>query len=220
MKTKIRRYFIAGIVVLLPLFITVNFLSITIRFFDNLLGRYINPYLQNTYGTSFFGLGLVAIIVLIFFTGIMATNVFVKKIMPYFENLFLRIPFVYQIYPSVKQLVNFLFSDEKLAFKKVVLFEYPRDDVYTMGFLTNEFSDQTIGDKTMDTVCVYISSAPNPITGFFVIVPQKDIIVLDISVEEAIKIIISGGVLMDKNVLSKVKPAQALQNTPLDAADK
>ncbi|MFH1062636.1 MAG: DUF502 domain-containing protein [Candidatus Omnitrophota bacterium] len=220
MKTRIRRYFIAGIVVLLPLFITVNILSLTIRFFDNLLGKYINPYLQNAYGTSFFGLGLIAIVLLIFFTGILATNVFIKKIMPYFENFFLRIPFVYQIYPSVKQLVKFLFSDDKLAFKKVVLFEYPRDDVYTMGFLTNEFFDQTIGDKTMDTVCVYISSAPNPITGFFVIVPKKDIIVLDISVEEAIKIIISGGVLMKGNILSKDNQYQAQQDENSDSSKK
>jgi len=208
MKTRLRRYFIAGIVVLLPLFITINILALTIRFLDNLLGRYINPIFQNAYGTSFFGLGLIAIVILIFFTGILATNVFFKKIMPYFERLFLRVPFVYQIYPSVKQLVKFLFSDEKLAFKKVVLFEYPKEDVYTMGFLTNEFAEQTIGDKTMDTVCIYISSAPNPITGFFIIVPKKDVVVLDITVEEAIKIIISGGVLMDEAVLSKVKDSQ------------
>ncbi len=220
MKTRIKRYFVAGIVVLLPLFITINILALTIKFFDNLLGRYINPFLQNTYGTSFFGLGLVAIVVLIFFAGILATNVFIKKIMPYFENLFLRIPFVYQIYPSVKQLVKFLFSDEKLAFKKVVLFEYPNDGIYTMGFMTNEFSDQTIGDKTMDTVCIYISSAPNPITGFFVIVPKKDVVVLDITVEEAIKIIISGGVLMDKNVLSKNNAPQIQQEENIESSDK
>ena len=72
-----------------------------------------------------------------------------------------------------------------------------------MGFLTNELSSQPVGSKTIDMVCVYISSAPNPITGFFVIVPKKNVIVLDISIEEAIKIIISGGVLMQKDTLAK-----------------
>lgn len=203
LKTKIRRYFIAGIVVLLPLFITINFLAITVRFLDNLLGRFIRPYIETTFGHSFFGLGLIAITIIIFFTGILATNVFIKKVMPFFERLFLRIPFVYQIYPSVKQLVKFLFSEDKLHFKKVVLFEYPKKDVFTLGFITNEFQSESISGSELDTVCVYISSAPNPITGFFVIMPKKEVAVLDISIEDAFKIIISGGVLMPKDLLAK-----------------
>ncbi len=203
LKTKIRRYFIAGIVVLLPLFITINILSITVRFLDNLLGRFIRPYIETAYGRSFFGLGLIAITVIIFFTGVLATNVFVKRVMPFFERLFLRIPLVYQIYPSIKQLVKFLFSEDKLHFKKVVLFEYPRKDIFTLGFITNEFKSESIAGADLDTVCVYISSAPNPVTGFFVIVPKRDVTVLDISIEDAFKVIISGGVLMQKDLLAQ-----------------
>ena len=202
LKIRIRRYFIAGIVVLLPLFITIKIFSITVVFLDNLLGKFIRPFIETTYGRSFFGLGLIAIVIIIFFTGILATNVFLKKIMPFFERLFLRIPFVYQIYPSIKQLVTFLFSEEKLHFKKVVLFEYPRKDVFTLGFITNEFKSESVAGADLDTVCVYISSAPNPITGFFVIVPKKDVTVLDITIEDAFKIIISGGVLMPKDLLA------------------
>lgn len=202
LKTKIRRYLIAGIVVLLPLFITIKIFSITVVFLDNLLGKFIRPYIETTYGRSFFGLGLIAIVIIIFFTGILATNVFLKKIMPFFEHLFLRIPFVYQIYPSIKQLVKFLFSEDKLHFKKVVLFEYPRKDVFTLGFITNEFKSESVAGADLDTVCVYISSAPNPITGFFVIVPKKDVTELDITIEDAFKIIISGGVLMPKDLLA------------------
>ncbi|MFH1092728.1 MAG: DUF502 domain-containing protein [Candidatus Omnitrophota bacterium] len=203
LKTKIRRYFIAGIVVLLPLFITIYALSISVRFLDNLLGRFIRPYIEITYGRSFFGLGLLAIIVIIFLTGILATNVFIKRVMPFFERIFLRIPFVYQIYPSIKQLVKFLFSEDKLHFKKVVLFEYPRKDAFTLGFITNEFKSESIAGADLDSVCVYISSAPNPITGFFVIVPKRDVTVLDITIEDAFKIIISGGVLMPKDLLAQ-----------------
>ncbi|MCG2712242.1 MAG: DUF502 domain-containing protein [Candidatus Omnitrophica bacterium] len=203
LKIKIRRYFIAGIVVLLPLFITINILSLSVRFLDNLLGRFIRPYIETAYGRSFFGLGLLAIIVIIFFTGILATNMFMKKVMPFFERLFLRIPFVYQIYPSIKQLVRFLFSDDKLHFKKVILFEYPRKDVFTLGFITNEFKSESVAGADLDTVCIYISSAPNPVTGFFVIVPKRNVTVLDISIEDAFKIIISGGVLMPKDLLAQ-----------------
>ncbi|MCP4649999.1 MAG: DUF502 domain-containing protein [PVC group bacterium] len=201
MKTKLRRYFITGLVVLLPIVITVKILFASVKFIDNLLGRYINPLLENTFGTSFFGLGILAVIVLMFFTGLLATNVFVKKIVPFWERLFLRIPLVPQIYPAIKQLVKFLFSSDKVAFKKVVLFEYPLKNVYTIGFVTNEFCSQKGDDKEKDAVCVYISSAPNPITGFFVVVPKKDVIFLDISIEEAFKIIVSGGVLMRDDLL-------------------
>ena len=96
--------------------------------------------------------------------------------------------------------MKFLFSEQEMAFKKVVLFEYPRKNIYTLGFLTNEFPQQKVKDQVIDTVCVYISSAPNPITGFFVIVPKSDVTVLDMSIEEAFKIIVSGGVLMNPDV--------------------
>ncbi len=202
-KRKFRRYFITGLIAFLPIFITINVLFMAIRFIDNLLGRYINPYFEDQFGVSFFGLGFLTIILVIFFTGFLATNVFLKRIMPRLEGWFLRIPLVHQIYPSLKQLIKFLFSSEKIAFKKVVLFEYPRKDVYTLGFVTNEFSLNLSGENRIDAVCVYISSAPNPITGFFVIVPRKDVIFLDISVEEAFKIIISGGVLMNSDLFLK-----------------
>ncbi|MBU4305793.1 MAG: DUF502 domain-containing protein [Candidatus Omnitrophica bacterium] len=201
LKTKLRRYFITGIVVLLPVFITFYILSISIRFADNLLGRYINPYMKHIFGVSFFGLGLLSIVILIFAVGILATNVFVKRFVPFIERWFLRLPMVYRIYPSVKQLVKFFFSEDKMAFRKVVILEYPKKNVYTLGFLTNEFSTRQPDGTMIETVCVYISSAPNPITGFFVIVPKKDITMLDISIEEAFKIIISGGVLMQNSIL-------------------
>ncbi|MFH1459176.1 MAG: DUF502 domain-containing protein [Candidatus Omnitrophota bacterium] len=205
MKAKIRRYFITGLVVLLPVSITIYIITASIKFIDNILGRFINHYLEAFFGFSFFGVGILAVVLLIFFAGILTANVFIKKIVPYIERLFLRVPLVYQIYPAIKQLVKFLFSEDKLAFKKVVLFEYPRKNVFTIGFITNEFKQQNLNGQTMDAVCVYISSAPNPITGFFVIVPKQDVTVLDISIEEAFKIIVSGGVLMEQDALKTSK---------------
>ncbi|MDD5747034.1 MAG: DUF502 domain-containing protein [Candidatus Omnitrophica bacterium] len=200
-KAKLRRYFITGLIVLLPVFITIYTLGIFIRFLDNLLGRYINYYLNHLFGISVFGVGLLAILGLIFFTGILATSVFVKRIVPFVENWFLRLPLVLQIYPSAKQLVKFLFSEERMAFKKVVIFEYPGKGIYTIGFLTNEFLTKQPDGAVVDMVCVFISSVPNPISGFFVYVPRSAVTFLNITVEEAFKIIISGGVLMRGNEL-------------------
>ncbi|MFH2138571.1 MAG: DUF502 domain-containing protein [Candidatus Omnitrophota bacterium] len=201
MKAKIRNYFITGLVVLLPIVITLNILFISIKFVDNILGRYINPLLERNFGISIFGLGFLAVIILIFITGVLTANVFIKRVLPFVERVFLRFPLVSQIYPSIKQLVKFLFSKEKVAFKKVVLFEYPRKGVYTLGFVTNEFYSESAKGAESDIVCVYISSAPNPITGFFVMLPKNDVIFLDISIEEAFKMIVSGGVLMQNDFL-------------------
>lgn len=203
MKNKLRRYLITGIVVLLPIFLTVNILVISAKYLDNLLGKYIEPYIEHIFGFHVFGLGVVAIILLIFFTGLLATNVLLKKIMPFFENLFLKIPLVYQIYPSIKQLVRFFFAEEKVSFKKVVIFEYPNKDIWTMGFITNEFNIENTRGERVDMVSVYISSAPNPITGFYVVVPKASVTLLDITIEDAFKIIISGGVLMQGQLLNK-----------------
>ena len=200
-NVKWRQYFITGFIVLLPVFLTIYVLGFAIRFLDNLLGRYINYWLNQIFGVSVFGLGLLAILVLMFVTGVLATSVFVKRIMPYLESSFLRLPFVNQIYPSAKQLVKFLFSEEKMAFKKVVILEYPGKGIYSLGFLTNEFSVKQPDGTIVEMVCVLISSVPNPVSGFFVYVPRTAVTMLNITVEDAFKIVISGGVLMKGNEL-------------------
>ncbi len=200
LKKKLRRYFFAGLIVLLPVFLTINILFLTIRFFDNLFGKFINTWLRETFGISFFGIGLLAIIGLIFLAGMLTTNVLLNRIVPVVERFFIRVPLVSQIYPSLKQLVRFLFSEEKIAFKQVVIFEYPRAGVFTMGFITNEFPLTAPDGNSETAVSVYISSAPNPVTGFFVIVPKRSVTLLEMSIEEAFKIIISGGVLIRSGI--------------------
>jgi len=211
-NTKIRRNFITGIIVLLPIIITINVLFLMVRFADNILGRYINPYVVNFLGFPIFGLGLLTILILIFVTGFFTTNVFFKNVMPYFEALLLRIPFFYQIYPSVKQLVQFVFSEEKLAFKKVVIFEYPKVGVFSMGYVTNNFTSEDAQGHKVDMVVVLVPTVPNPVTGVFVIVPKDAVKMLDLSIEESFKIIISGGVLMQGALLNgKIPPEKLTQ---------
>jgi len=125
-----------------------------------------------------------------------ATNFFGKQLYHYFEGLLLKLPFFKQVYPAFKEISLFLFSGERLKFKQVVLIEYPRKGIFSLGFLTNETAARAITEKIRQDLChVFVPSAPGPLTGFLIMVPKKEVIYLDISVEQTIKLIVSGGVV-------------------------
>lgn len=191
----LRRYFITGLIFLLPLIVTIYILVIIFKFADGLLGKYINNYLLDTLGYTIPGLGLLLTILLILLAGVFAANFIGKKIIPWLERAWTKLPLVRQIYFPAKQLVNFIFSKDKLAFKKVVMIEYPRQGLYSIGFITNEAFEEVKQKTGKDLVTVLIASTPSPFTGYFVLVPKEEAIFLDISVEDGIKLIISGGVL-------------------------
>lgn len=192
---KLRKYFFSGIVVVTPIVITVSILSALFRFTDGLLGRYINYYLKKNLGYGIPGLGLIIFLLVILVVGFFAANFLGKKILRLLEAWFLKIPFVSRIYPHIKQFVDLVAAKEKPSFKKVVLIEYPRNGIYSLGFITNEGMKE-IEEKTgQNIVTVIIPSIPNPFSGFFVFCKKEELIYLDITVEEAIKQVVSGGVL-------------------------
>jgi len=191
----IRKYFITGSLIVLPIIITIFLFLWLFRFLDGILGRYINSFLMSNYGYMIPGLGIIFAIVLIFFVGFLATHLISKSVLSFFERWFLRFPVIKQIYPAAKQIVSFLFTDTKVSFKKAVLIEYPRKGVYTLGFVTNK-GFKYFNEKTgRQLVNIFLPSTPGPVTGFFVMVPKEDVIVVDICVEDALKMFISGGVL-------------------------
>src|SRR3989338_9167245 len=139
MRKKIERYFFTGLLVLLPVVITLYLLFIIFRFADGLLGKYINQYLKEYLGHYIPGIGLILTLLIVLFVGALARSVLLRKIIPAIEGWFAGLPLIRMIYPSSKQIVKFFFSDEnKAMFKKVVLIEYPRKGVYSLGFVTNE----------------------------------------------------------------------------------
>lgn len=195
MLARLRRYFLSGLVVLLPATLTVYLLIIIITFADGILGKYIQPYFADRFGFYFRGLSIFVGFVFIVIIGFLATNIFGKRLVDFFEGLLLRLPFFRQVYPAIKEIAMFLFSREKLAFQQVAIIEYPRKGMYSMGFLTNESTD-AINKLTKNELCnVFIPTTPSPLTGFVVLVPKKEILFPDISVEEAFKFIISAGVV-------------------------
>jgi len=192
---KFRRYILTGLVVFLPLSLTVYLLIMLVNFTDGLLGKYLEPYFVERVGFYVHGIGILVGLLILFIIGFFSSNFLGKRIYGFFENLILKLPFFRQIYPAIKEMAIFLFSREKLAFKQVVVIEYPRKGLYSYGFLTNDSSHQ-MQEKLGKELCnVFIPSAPGPLTGYVLMVPKRDIIFTDVSVEEAIKFIVSGGVV-------------------------
>lgn len=194
MFSKLRKYFISGLVVFLPIALTIYLFFLAIDFADTFFGKFFRKFglgLEDFRGLSII-LGIYIIVLIGFFT----TNFFGRKIHDFFERLVLRLPFFKQVYPALKEMVIFLFTRERLtSFKQVVLIEYPRKGIYAMGFLTNDTSKE-INDNIKGELCnVFIPSSPGPLTGFTVLVPKKEIIPTHISIEDAFKFIVSGGVV-------------------------
>lgn len=196
---KLRRYFLSGMVVILPLALSVYILIFIITFADGLLGKFIEPYFSKEFGFYFRGLSILIGVYVIILVGFFATNFFGRQIYNFFERILIRLPFFRQVYPAIKEIALFLFSGEKLAFQQVVIIEYPRKGLYSFGFLTNDTSDR-VNKLTRHDLCnVFIPSAPGPLTGYVLMVPRKEVILTQIPVEEAIKFIVSGGVVNPKS---------------------
>jgi uncharacterized membrane protein len=213
MVKKILRFlsdnFIAGIIVVLPLTIT----AFIIRFFVvslntvmlNPLTKGLKPYPLYEDQRMFLAKAVVFIAVLLFivFVGLMTRVIVVRKFFAFFEGILLRLPMVSKIYSALKEVSNSLLGKRKSNFKKVVLIEYPRKGVYIIGFVTSESTEsfqQVI--KEPDLIAVYCPTTPNPTSGYFVLISRKEAIPLDISVEEALRVVISAGVV---SPVSKIK---------------
>ena len=196
MMHRLRNYFLSGLVVFLPLALTIYIFILTINFAEDIFGKYLAPYFYDKVGFYFKGISVLVGLLVILAIGFFVTNFLGRKIYEFFENILIKLPFFRQVYPALKEMAIFLFSRDKMrSFKQVVLVPYPRKGIYSMGFLTNQ-TGQAIAAKTREELCnVFISSSPSPLTGFTVIVPKKEIIFLDISVEDAFKFIVSGGVV-------------------------
>ncbi len=195
MFPRLRRYFISGLVVFLPLASTVYLFVWVLTFADGLLGKYIEPVFAERFGFYVRGLGILVGVYLIILIGFFVTNFFGRRVHSLFERILLKLPFFRQVYPPFKEIVLVLFSRERMAFREVVLIEYPRKGLYSFGFVTNETAASVCRKTGKDLCSIFIPSAPGPLTGYVIMAPRDEIIPTDMSVEEAIKFIVSGGVV-------------------------
>jgi uncharacterized membrane protein len=192
----IKRYFITGLLIWVPLVITAWVLSVIISALDqslHLLPEVLHP--RNLFGFSIPGVGALLTLAMILFTGLLATNFIGQKLVSWWDKLLSRIPVVNSVYKAVKQVSDTLFAPNGNAFRKAVLVQYPRQGTWTIAFLTGTPGGDIRNHLTGNYVSVYVPTTPNPTSGFFLMLPASDAIELDMTVDEALKYIISMGVV-------------------------
>lgn len=191
-----KRYFITGLLVLVPLLITVWVLATMIDIMDQsllLLPAAWRPEAQLGYRIP--GLGALLTLLIVFVTGLIATNFFGKQLIVMWEALLGRVPVVKSIYNSVKQVSDTLFSGSGQAFRKALLVQFPHQGSWTVAFLTGQPGGDVANHLRGEYVSVYVPTTPNPTGGYFLMMAKSDVIELDMSVDEALKYIISMGVV-------------------------
>jgi uncharacterized membrane protein len=196
MMQKISTTFIRGLIILLPLLITIWLLFFFYNFLDGILGNILSIFLGHHYP----GLGFVLIIALILFVGIISPMLIGKRLITFGDEIMTKVPVVKSIYSSVKQVNDVLFMErETQGFNRACLIEYPRHGIWSIGFVTSdaagEIEKKAGGHKMIN---VFIANTPTPATGFLIMVPSGDVKLLDMKIEDAFKYVISGGVLKPK----------------------
>ncbi len=186
-RGAIKRTFLTGLVVVIPILITAFALYWLFRVLDG----FLSPLIHEIVGREIPGLGILIEIVFIFLVGILATNVLGSRVLKWFQTLLIRIPVVKNIYPTVKQLVEAFHPSSSSSFQKVVLVEYPKEGTLSVGFLTSQISLQGPG-QSQRMVSVYIPTN-NLYLGHVALFKEEDLIVTGFTIEEGLKIVLSGG---------------------------
>lgn len=200
MKKGFKGYFATGLLVVVPLYLSIYTLILIVGFMDGifmLLPAVMQPDLYLPFHLP--GLGIFFTLALVFLVGVIAQNFMGKALLKIAERMMGRIPVMRMVYNSTKQFMETFFSGENTGFRKVVMVQFPRNGIYSLGFITGKTSGE-IKDKTIaDTVNIFIPTTPNPTTGYYIVMSEKDVIPLDMKVEDAFKVIITGGIVMPNN---------------------
>lgn len=204
-RTNFRRNFIAGVATILPVWLTLLIVWFVFKWISGFAVPLLSPIFNFTIGREHLGkeqsimvvrfVSFFLTIFVIWFTGLVATHIVGRRILLRMESLFIKLPVLKGIYLSVRKFVQFFYA-QKQAFSKVVLIEFPRKGVYSMGFVTAQISDEIKSKIGDDFVNVFVPTVPNPTTGYLVMVPQKELIPLEMKVDEAFQLLVSGGILV------------------------
>ncbi len=191
-----KKYFITGLIIWIPLVITLWVLKFIFDVLDqSLLLLPVGFQTESWLGVHIPGLGAILTVVVVFATGILATNFFGARLVELWHHVLNRIPVVNSIYSSVKQISDTLFSSSGEAFRKALLVQWPHPGTWTIAFMTGTPGGEVLKHVPPDCISVYVPTTPNPTSGYFVIVQRKDVIELDMTVDQALKYIISMGVV-------------------------
>ena len=200
---KIRSWFFTGILVMTPLILTIYVVWAFITFVDNL----VVPLVPIEYRPSYYlpfsipGLGLIIVFLFTTFVGILATGLFGRTLIRLWENILNRMPVVRSVYSAIKQILETVMATQSDAFRQAVLVQYPRKDIWAIGFVTGSTKGEVSENVNKKMVNVFMPTTPNPTSGFLLFFPEKDLIFLEMSVEDALKLVVSGGMVVPKRKL-------------------
>ncbi len=208
MYRGLRGYFYAGLIVILPLFLTIFIINWIINLIIAVtMESFFTVFINNA--ISFFGiednlhlktavyiLYLLSILIFITFIGYITKNIIGKKITRSINRVIGKLPIVKHIYTTINQIVSLISSDKGNTYKRAVAVEYPRKGIYSIGFLTSETNEALSKSEGKDLCNIFIPTSPNPTSGMFICVEKKDVIFLDMKIDDAVKLIISGGVIV------------------------
>jgi len=193
----LRRYLVAGLLVWIPLGVTIFILRVLIGLMDRTLLLIPQPYRPEEWlGVTIPGLGLILTLLVLLVTGLLAANIVGRSMVGLWESMLDRIPVVRSVYSAAKNFAEIVFSDSGQSFKKVLLIEYPRKGIYSLAFQTATNLGEVQGRTGEEMICTFVPTTPNPTSGYIIILPKKDIIELDMEIDEALKMIISLGVVV------------------------
>lgn len=191
---KLRNRFIAGLVILTPVIITVYVFIILFLKVDSLLA----PLIYRFVGWEIPGMGFLAILLLIFLTGLIARNYLGRKLIGIGEKIMTKIPLINRIYLALQQISQTFLAQKRAIFKEAVLIEYPRKGLYAIGFVTSKMEEGRM-------LGIFLPTTPNPTSGFLLFLPREEAIPLQMKVEDALKLVISGGAVAPEGKLWNLK---------------
>jgi uncharacterized membrane protein len=204
-----KKYFITGLLIWVPLAITVWVLSLLITTLEGFVPAFLSS--QSLFGVYIPGFRFALVIVVVLLTGIFAANLLGRTLVEQWESLLGRIPLVRSIYNSVKQVSDTVLAPNSKAFRKAVLVQYPRQGCWTIAFLTGMPTGEVASYVAGSHVSVYVPTTPNPTSGFFLMMPRDDVVDLQMSVDAALKYIISMGVVAPPAMPAKAGAPVAIE---------
>lgn len=201
LKTALRRYFLTGLLVVIPIWGTILILKTLFIALDGILGDAMAELVPDHYIP---GLGIVTLVLLIFVVGLFAANFIGRQIVGHWEDWLTRLPLVRGIYSTLKSMMDILSFSERGSYRRVVLIQFPKNGHYCFAFVTGMTKGQTtvLGQDAL--IHVYVPTSPNPTSGYFLLVPEQEVTSVDISIEEAMKLIVSGGLYTPSGAITSV----------------
>jgi uncharacterized membrane protein len=190
LKTLLKRYFLTGLLVIIPIWGTILILKTLFVSLDRILGDLLVQLVPSHYVP---GLGILALIVLVFVTGLFATNFMGRQVVKWWEKCLDRVPLVRGIYSTLKSVMGIVSASEQASYNRVVMIQFPKNGHYCIAFVTGVTKGEMQDFAQEPLIHVYVPTSPNPTSGYFLLVPEHEVTSIDISVEEAMKLIVSGG---------------------------